>query len=56
MLQHDPVMNCLADRDVVIQAQRARRRRAEDPHRRLVRVEIAIREHAIMLAPAAPRR
>src|SRR6266700_1875209 len=53
MPQHHPVVDRLADSDVVVQAQHARGLRAEDPHRRLVRMEIVIGKHATMLAPAA---
>jgi ADP-ribose pyrophosphatase YjhB (NUDIX family) len=53
MPQHHPVIRRLADRDVIVQAQHTPGRHAEDPHRRLVRMEIVIDKHAVMLAPAA---
>jgi hypothetical protein len=52
MPQHHPVMNRLADRGAVVWAQHAWGRHAEDPYRRLVRVEIVINEHATMMALA----
>jgi hypothetical protein len=53
MPQHHPVIDRLGDRDAVVHPQHARGRRAEDPHRRLVRVEIVINEHPAMMAPVA---